>query len=94
MAAEGTDVAAIVLLLFEMSCAVFEISGDTTYYEWPAAAELPYLALTADEIAALEKLYDGKLSDWYLEGTETGYYVGWRLLITKEGRWIAFVAGD
>ena len=55
---------------------------------------LPYAALTVGEIAALQGLYDGKLDDWYLEGTETGYYVGWRLIITGDGKWNAFVAGD
>ena len=94
MESEGTDAAAIMLKLFEMSCATFEVADDAVYYEWPAAAELPYADLTADEVAALEQLYDGKLNDWYLEGTNTGYYVGWRLLITADGKWDAFVAGD
>jgi hypothetical protein len=94
MKAEGTDAAAIMLKLFDMPCSVFTISGDATYYSWPSAAELPYADLTADEVAALQRLYDGKLEDWYLEGTATGYYVGWRLLITGDGKWNAFVAGD
>lgn len=30
----------------------------------------------------------------YLEDSETGYYVGWRIVIEDDGRWTAFVAGD
>ena len=91
---EGTDIRATIAALLDMSCATFP--GDETgpYYEWPAAAEIPYAELTEDEVAALQKLYEGKLEDQYIEGPEVGYYVGWRLLITEDGRWDAFVAGD
>jgi len=91
---EGTDIRATIAALLDMSCATFP--GDETgpYYEWPAAAEIPYAELTEDEVAALQKLYEGKLEDQYIEGPEVGYYVGWRLLITADGRWDAFVAGD
>jgi hypothetical protein len=59
-----------------------------------SAAEVPYPDLTEKEVAALDKLYAGHLADNYIEDPQTGYYVGWRILIDKDGRWTAFVAGD
>jgi hypothetical protein len=94
LVAEGTDVAGLLVGLLAMNCVTFDISGDATYYEWPPAAEIAYEFLPPEEIAALQALYGGRLEDWYLEGTEDGYYVGWRLLITADGNWNAFVAGD
>ena len=63
-------------------------------YVWPAASEIPYSDLTAEEKAALEKLYPGKVEDQYVEGTATGYYASWRLYIDEDGHWTSFVAGD
>jgi hypothetical protein len=91
---EGTDVGAIIVALLDMTCVTFEIEGDATYYEWPAAAEMAYEFLTEEEIAALDTLYDGRLEEQYIEGPEVGYYAGWRVLIAGDGRWDAFVAGD
>jgi hypothetical protein len=91
---EGTDVGAIIVALLDMTCVTFAIEGDATYYEWPAAAEMAYEFLTKEEVAALDRLYDGKVEEQYIEGTEVGYYAGWRLLITEDGRWDSFVAGD
>lgn len=91
---EGTDVGATIVALLDMGCVSFEIEGDTTYYEWPVAAEMAYEHLSADEVAALDELYAGKVEEQYVEGTAAGYYVGWRLLIAKDGRWESFVAGD
>jgi hypothetical protein len=91
---EGTDVGAIIVALLDMTCVAFEIEGDATYYEWPAAAEMAYEFLTEEEIAALDNLYGGKLEEQYIEGSEVGYYAGWRLLIAEDGRWDTFVAGD
>lgn len=91
--AEGTDVASTLVELLDMGCVTFEIEGDTTYYEWPAASEVAYEYLTKEEVAALEALY-GDVEAQYVEGTAVGYYVGWRLLIGKDGRWDSFVAGD
>jgi hypothetical protein len=91
--AEGTDVRATVVALLDMSCAVIE-EEDAREYVWPAASEIPYGELTADEKAALEKLYPGKVEDQYVEGTGTGYYASWRLYIDEDGQWTSFVAGD
>jgi hypothetical protein len=91
--AEGTDIRATMVALLDMSCAVIQ-EEDATEYVWPAASEIPYGELTAEEKAALEKLYPGKVEDQYVEGTATGYYVGWRLYIDEEGHWTSFVAGD
>lgn len=90
---EGTDVAATISALLDMGCVYFDIEGDTTYYEWPTASEIAYQYLTAEEIDALKALY-GDVETQYVEGTAVGYYVGWRLLIAKDGRWDSFVAGD
>jgi hypothetical protein len=76
-----------------MPCAA-AIGEEGVSYGWPSAADLPYDELTAGEKAAFERLYDGRLEEQYLEGPQTGYYVGWRLYIDEDGRWTAFVAGD
>jgi len=91
--AEGTDIRATVVALLDMSCAVIE-EEDSKEYVWPAASEIAYGELTAEEKAALEKLYPGKVEDQYVEGVNTGYYVSWRLYIDEEGHWTSFVAGD
>jgi hypothetical protein len=91
--AEGTDIRATIVALLDMSCAVIE-EEDSKEYVWPAAAEVPYAELTAEEKAALEKLYPGKVEDQYVEGTNTGYYASWRLYIDEDGHWASFVAGD
>ncbi len=91
--AEGTDIRATIVALLDMSCAVVE-EEDATEYVWPAASEIAYADLTAEEKAALEKLYPGKVEDQYVEGTDTGYYASWRLYIDQDGHWTSFVAGD
>jgi hypothetical protein len=90
---EGTDIRATIVALLDMSCAVVE-EEDSKEYVWPAASEVPYAELTADEKAALEKLYPGKVEDQYVEGTDVGYYASWRLYIDQDGHWTSFVAGD
>jgi len=91
--AEGIDVRATIVGLLDMSCAVLE-EEDAKEYVWPAASEIAYADLTAEEKAALEKLYGGKLEDEYVEGTANGYYAGWRLYIDEDGHWTSFVEGD
>jgi len=91
--AEGTDIRATIVALLDMSCAVIE-EEDSKEYVWPAASEIAYGELTAEEKAALEKLYPGKVADQYVEGTATGYYASWRIYIDADGHWASFVAGD
>ena len=91
--ADGTDIRSTIVALLDMSCAVVE-EEDSREYVWPAAAEVPYAELTAEEKAALEKLYPGKVEDQYVEGTDVGYYASWRLYIDEDGHWTSFVAGD
>lgn len=91
--AEGTDIRAIIAAVVEMGCAVAAYD-EATEYVYPSAAEIAYAELTADEKAALEKLYPGEVEAQYIEGTEIGYYAGWRLYIDEDGRWTSFVAGD
>ena len=91
--AEGMDIRATMVALLDMSCAVIE-EEDSKEYVWPAAAEIAYADLTAEEKAALERLYPGKVEDQYMEGTSTGYYASWRLYIDQDGHWTSFVAGD
>jgi hypothetical protein len=94
LASDGTDVPATMVALLDMPCVTFQGDEGGPYYEWPSAAEVPYPELAKEEVAALDKLYAGHLADNYIEDPETGYYVGWRILIDKDGRWTAFVAGD
>ncbi len=91
--AGGTDIRATMAAVLDMGCAVLTYEGMTEYV-WPSAAEVPYAELSAEEKAALEKLYPGKVEDQYVEGTEIGYYASWRLYVDEDGHWTSFVAGD
>ncbi len=88
---EGIDIPRLLARVFAMGCAV---AADTGSYFFPAAAEIEWRKLTAPERKALQDLYGARLDDWYMEGRENGYYVGWRGVIEKDGAWSAFVAGD
>lgn len=89
----GTDMAAIARALLALDCSVY--SGDGKgYYAWPAAADLPASALTDEERAKIAEINGGDFEAQYIEGSENGYYVGWRIVIIDDGRWTAFVAGD
>ena len=90
---EGADAAALIVGLSAAGCAHYDEGGDQ-FYVWPAAGLIDYPDLTANEIEALQGLYDGALESWYIEGFAVGYYVGWRYYIEPDGRWSAFVAGD
>jgi len=90
---EGVDIPQIIVALLDMPCATLNYDSGTEYV-WPSASEIPYSELTPSEIDSLQAIYNGKLAENYLEGPETGYYVGWRLFIAEDGRWTTFVAGD
>jgi hypothetical protein len=90
---QGTDMAALATALLALDCSVYR-AEDATYYSWPAAVDLPVSELSQaekDEVAAIN---GGDFAAAYLEDPETGYYVGWRIVIERDGRWTAFVAGD
>jgi hypothetical protein len=91
--ADGIDIPQIVVALLDMPCAKLTYDSGVEFV-WPSANEIPYSELTTAEIDLLQAIYNGKLTDNYLEGTETGYYVGWRLFIAEDGRWTTLVAGD
>lgn len=90
---QGTDMAAIARALLDLDCSVYR-TQDTGYYSWPAAVDLPVNELSEAEKSAIAAVNGGDFAAAYLEDPETGYYVGWRIIITGDGRWIAFVAGD
>ena len=90
---QGTDIRPIMAALLKMPCAVYQ-GAEGEVFTWPGAADLPYDQLTKKEIADLQKLYNGRLEDQYIEGHEAGYYAGWRLSINSDGTWSEFVAGD
>jgi len=92
--AEGTDIRATMAALLDMPCVTLTSEDGEPFYEWPRAAEIPYAELTKHEVTALKKLYGADLEQYWFEGTKTGYYVGWRLSIDKDGHWIDFVSGD
>jgi hypothetical protein len=90
---QGTDMAAIARALLELDCSLYRHEG-TTYYSWPAAVDLPVNDLTPEEKDRIAALNGIDFASTYLEDPETGYYVGWRIVIENDGRWTAFVAGD
>jgi len=88
---EGTDIPRFIAAVFAMGCAREPNSGD---FIFPVAAEIDWPKLTAAEKQAMQALYGSSIDDWYVEGREKGYYVGWRGVIEKSGAWRVFVAGD
>ena len=90
---EGQDIRETIKTLLALGCTV-EPDDDKVYYTWPVAADLPYNDLTEDERAAVGALHGSDIESLYVEGPEIGYYVGWRLIIIADGRWLALVAGD
>lgn len=90
---QGTDMAALATALLVLDCSVYR-SENTAYYSWPAAVDLPVDALSEAEKDKIAAINGGDFVAAYLEDPETGYYVGWRIVITEDGRWIGFVAGD
>jgi len=89
----GTDMAALARALLALDCSVY-VGNGKGYYAWPAAADLPASALTDEERAKIAEINGGDFEAQYIEGSENGYYVGWRIVIIEDGRWTAFVAGD
>jgi hypothetical protein len=90
---EGEDIRETAKALLALGCSV-SADDDTVFYTWPAAVDLPYSELTNEEREAIGALHGGAIEDVYLDGPEVGYYAGWSLLITSDGRWFALVAGD
>jgi len=90
---EGQDIRETAKALLALGCAV-DADDDKVFYTWPAAVDLPYGDLTDEERKAIGALHGGAIEDMYVEGTEVGYYAGWSLVITSDGRWLALVAGD
>ncbi len=89
----GEGIRGIARTLLALGCSV-AAADDKVFYTWPAAVDLPYADLTEEERAAIGALHGGAIEDLYVEGPEIGYYVGWQLGITSDGRWLALVAGD
>ena len=52
------------------------------------------IALTPIEKAEIEALHGRDIDQWFLEGRDKGYYVGWRGVIGRNGAWTSFVSGD
>lgn len=66
-------------------------AGDAVYYVWPFAYTRPMRSLTAEERDLLTTIADDQeIASWMLEGS----YLGYRLGIRGDGRWMFFVAGD
>jgi hypothetical protein len=90
---QGIDVPKMMVAVLSMPC-VIVLQGDRREYWWPSAAEFAWKDLNAAEKKALQDLYGARIDDWWLEGRDKGYYVGWRAGIDARGAWTAFVAGD
>lgn len=90
---QGTDMAAIATALLALDCSVYR-NQDIGYCSWPAAVGPPVNELAQAEKDAIAAVNGGDFAAACIEDPETGYYVGWRIVIETDGRWIAFVAGD
>lgn len=90
LAKQGVDIAHIASAILAMNC----VMGEGGSYVWPSAAMIDWHKLNAEEQKALIALYGRKIDEYWLEGRNKGYYVGWRITIEPDGSWSSFVAGD
>lgn len=90
-AKEKIDIAHYIAAIFAMGCAVMVESGG---YIFPISSAMDWKNLTAAEKKEMEALYGRDIDQWFVEGRDKGYYVGWRGVIEKNGAWTSFVAGD
>jgi hypothetical protein len=90
---QGTDIPKTMVAVLSMPCVVTLEDAKREYW-WPSAVEFAWKDLNAAEKKALQDLYGAKIDEWWLEGRDKGYYVGWRAGIDAKGAWTAFVAGD
>jgi hypothetical protein len=88
---ERIDIPHYIAAIFAMRCGVMVESGA---FLFPVSSAMDWKDLTAAEKKEMEALYGREIDQWFLEGREKGYYVGWRGVIEKNGAWTSFVAGD
>ncbi|MBO6638366.1 MAG: hypothetical protein JJ920_14460 [Roseitalea sp.] len=89
--AEGHEMLAILLEVFEAGYARFDPGTDAELYVWPDFFAKPLDALTPQERVELFKLVT---AGDYEDMVGFGSYIFFRAAITPEGRWLFFVAGD
>lgn len=88
---EGIDVPRFMAAIFSMRCGVMVESGA---FIFPLSSAMDWKNLRPAEKAEMEALYGRDIDQWFLEGRDKGYYVGWRGVIEKNGAWSSFVSGD
>ena len=88
---QGIDVPHYMAAIFAMRCGVMVDSG---VFLFPISAAMDWKHLTPAEKKEMEALYGKDIDQWFVEGRDKGYSVGWRGVIEKNGAWSAFVAGD
>jgi hypothetical protein len=86
----GIDAPRALTAVLTMSC----VMGEGGSFVWPSAAMIDWGKLRPDEQNALVALYGKKIDQYWLEGRNKGYYVGWRVSIEPDGSWSSFVIGD
>lgn len=89
--AEGHEMLAILLEVFEAGYARFDAGTESELYVWPYFFAKPLEELTAEERVDLFKLVT---AGDYEDMVGFGAYIFFRAGITPEGRWLFFVAGD
>jgi hypothetical protein len=90
----GEDPSVPLLSILDMTCVVIRGGDGKTVYTWPSAAGLDWKALSAAEKSALQALYGARIDQYWLEGRNKGYYVGWSVGIDPRGAWKSFTIGD
>jgi hypothetical protein len=89
--AEGHEMLAILLEVFEAGYVRFDAGTESELYVWPDFFAKPLDALTPQERVDLFKLVT---AGDYEDMVGFGSYIFFRAAITPEGRWLFFVAGD
>lgn len=89
--AQGHEMLAILLEVFEAGYARFDVGSEAELYIWPYFFAKPLEELTPAQRVDLFKLVT---AGDYEDMVGFGAYIFFRAAITPEGRWLFFVAGD
>lgn len=89
--AAGEDVLGILRRLLEADAAVIPGEDGPDIFHWPAGTERAYESLSSAELVALTEVVGQQAMDAW---AESGSYLGHRVGIRADGRWLSFTAGD
>ena len=88
---EGRQILGLLVDLLDQPFAWYPDSGGQANYIWPYLSELDPTSLTPEQAVDAYRLLN---TEQLQELKDIGAWYYWRLYITEDGEWTAFVAGD